>query len=387
MPPDPSTPPLAFIASGKLYLLDGPEPRLVESHFVQEMLDRAERTRERNDWKQGSMSWTFSRSAMAGLQAPAAEPGARRVEFTGIAPDGQGGLYYALETGLTCGLFSYSPGLGDERRLFHRQQFRIRDLARRPADGLLAMSSRNGDATAHIALMAAEGRGLKQATDGDVVDELPSFDDAGRLLYQSAGLARDARGFPVAQSPYAILRLDLDSGNVETLAESPAHDCLAPRARAQTLYYIRRPYEPRTRVSPWRVLQDIALFPFRLARAVIHFLDFFSLMFSRKPLITAGGPPRQGPDRRTIMLWGKMIDAEKALQEKKLNGALVPRHWELIQKDAAGEKTIAQHVIAYDLCPDGSIIYTNGTAIHHLTDGAPPKKLCHSRLIERLILT
>jgi hypothetical protein len=40
-------------------------------------------------------------------------------------------------------------------------------------------------------------------------------------------------------------------------------------------------------------------------------------MFARKPLLTAGGPPKEGPDARVLMLWGKVVDAEKALRQSK----------------------------------------------------------------------
>ena len=48
-----------------------------------------------------------------------------------------------------------------------------------------------------------------------------------------------------------------------------------------------------------------------LVWAIMGFLNFFSMMFANKPLMTAGGPKREGPNPRHVMLWGKMIDAEK----------------------------------------------------------------------------
>src|SRR5207253_1644575 len=84
-----------------------------------------------------------------------------------------------------------------------------------------------------------------------------------------------------------------------------------------------------------------------------------SLMFSGKPLLTAGGPARQMPDQRYLMLWGKMIDAEKAMRASKDGGsaALVPSSWQLIARSRSGEeRVIAKGVVAFDLPGDGGEI-------------------------------
>ena len=59
--------------------------------------------------------------------------------------------------------------------------------------------------------------------------------------------------------------------------------------------------------------------------------------------MTAGGPPREGPDARYLMLWGKVIDAEKALRKQKKPGAgLVPNSWELICRGSDGAEISSQ---------------------------------------------
>ncbi|MFX5595148.1 hypothetical protein ABTD92_21070, partial [Acinetobacter baumannii] len=81
---------------------------------------------------------------------------------------------------------------------------------------------------------------------------------------------------------------------------------------------------------------------FRLLRAVFHYLNFFSLMYSRKPLTSASGPALNA-DLKEIILKGKRIDAEKALlNENKINGvpSLVPASWQLISRDQQGNETV-----------------------------------------------
>ena len=193
---------------------------------------------------------------------------------------------------------------------------------------MLALSLRAPDGTASVAVMEAGGKGLKSVTEGDSVDESPSWipSEQKALLFQSAGVGRNPQGIAIGLGPYAIQRLDIDSGNLTAVLEEEANDLLLPRMSADGgLYFVRRPYRPHA-VSPWRILTDALLFPFRVVRAIVHFLDFFSLMFSRKPLLTAGGPKTEGPDARSLMLWGRFIDAEKALRKAKQGdqGPLVP---------------------------------------------------------------
>ncbi len=73
------------------------------------------------------------------------------------------------------------------------------------------------------------------------------------------------------------------------------------------LYYIRRPYEV-SHFSPRTALLDLVLFPFRLLRAVFHFLNFFSLVYSRKPLTTASGPKLNHEQQFILLLKDKLIE-------------------------------------------------------------------------------
>jgi hypothetical protein len=325
-------------------------------------------------------------SAMPG-QPP---PEVRRVQYTGIARgENAGELLYALDTDHVGGLFSFKLNEQHERRLLHRNQFRCRDLARNPKDGTLAMSLLQSDGSANVAIMASEGKGVREVTEGDSLDEAPSWSDDGRsLVFQSAGIGRDAAGRPRMLGPYAIQRLDIDGGSLTTLVEDEHFDYLTPRLGPDdALYYIRRPYQGKPSVSLLSAAGDILLFPFRVARALVHFLNFFSILFARKPLLTAGGPPKEGPDARYVMLWGKLIDAEKALkQSKKLGGsALVPASWELIRRDPAGaEQVLSKGVLSFDLRAD-SVLFCDGSSIKLREPSGEVIQLATGRLIERVI--
>lgn len=256
------------------------------------------------------------------------------------------------------------------------------------------MAVRAEDGAVNIALMKPDGKGLREVTGGDSMDECPAWvpteGDKHVLVYQSARIGRNAQGIAVEQGPYAVFQLDTDGGEMKTLLESDAHDYLAPRVGADgSLYYIERPYQPqRQPVSPLKVGLDILLFPFRLVLAIVHFFDWFSLVFRRKPLLTAGGPPREGPDARHMMLWGKLVDAERAKRERgAANGsALVPKTWTLRRRRPGGDdRALATHVVSFDLCPDGGLVYTDGTTIYRLDPAGQSSELARARLIERVV--
>src|SRR2546423_13280585 len=241
--------------------------------------------------------------------------------------------------------------------------------------------------------MEGDARGLKEITEGDAVDEAPSWapSDKRELVFQSAGIGRNQAGFFIALGPYAIQKLDLDAGDQTTLLEESENDLLLPRLlNDATLLFIRRPYEPAHRhISPLKVALDIVLFPYRLIRAIVHFLDWFSQVFARKPLITASGPPREGPDQRYLMLWGKMIDAEKAIRASKPGDAkaLVPPTWHLVARSRTDEpqRLLAPGVLSDGAADDGAIVYTNGSAIFHLArDAGAPEQILTGKMIEHL---
>ena len=155
---------------------------------------------------------------------------------------------------------------------------------------------------------------------------------------------------------------------------------------AGDLYFIKRPYEP-PHATVGNLLSDTLLFPFRLLRAVFHYLNFFSMMYSKKPLTSAGGP-RINADAKTLILRGKRIETEKALKKlQPIQGApsLVPASWQLIRCKPDGEKTVvATHVASYCINGDDHVIYSNGCGVFYLDDRCASVKLAQENLIEEV---
>jgi hypothetical protein len=395
---------VAFLAEGKLFLRDSAanaESRLIESPFVQQQLDRAAQQRQRNEWKgDNQMLWggMSGPGLLSGRVAPVADGDARKVRMTALAAGPEPGqVIYALQSGSVGGLFVWNETDKTEKRLFHRNQFAAGDISVHPTAGTLVLSVQGDSGTANIATMELTGRGMRELTEGDSLDESPSWAPPaamnGRkvIVYQSAGVGRNAAGFPVSRSAYEIMQLDLERGEVETLVEDAQFDHLLPRiADDGSLLFIRRPYEPFGQpASPLKVALDVVLFPFRLVMAFVHFFNWFSIVFRRKPLITASGPKKEGPDARYLMLWGKLIDAEKVIRGsggKDANAALVPKSWELVRRSTGGEeKVLATSVLSFDLGADGTITYSDGSGVYRIDSSGESTRICSGKLIERVV--
>lgn len=392
-------PSIAYLSQGRLFIKRGDEPaQLIESRFAQDLIDRDLRSRQKNNWKTKSPGWNVradgGMGGMMGMGAGQGEGDARRIQITAITRcPTPGEFIYALDTDTVGGLFHYTLAGNDERRLVHHHDFRVRDLHRHPTADLVACSVHHEDGSANLAVTAADGGKMREITEGDSVDESPSWAGGGgqRMVFQSAGIGRNQTGYVTGYGPYRIEQLDLERGDMSTLLEDPAHDLLLPRMTADgSLLFIRRPYflHGLAPTSPMQRLGDLVMFPVRVLQTLAAYLNFTSMIYRGKPLSSAGGPKQEGPDLRQMMLWGRYINAKQAekLLRNESAGAMVGKEWQLIRRDRGGSETVlARHVLSYDLASDGSIIHTNGGFIFLLAADGGSRKICDASIIERVV--
>lgn len=362
----------SFLSNGLLFLRErGGEVRQLDSVYAQESLDRRERGRELHSWKQGT---SFGIAAGGGVRS--FEANDKPISATSAAYMTNGDMLYFLRDEGIGGLFRREAESGKELRLLLRQNLHLCDLSPSPDGSMLAASSQLAAGVANIALLNSDGSKYREVTGGDTVDAAPAWIPGApnRLLFQSSGLARDEHGYIVAQGAASIQMLNMESGSVTPVLENPHFDYLKPRVcPAGNLLFIRRPFEV-PHYATASIFTDTLLFPFRLLRALFHYLNFFSLMYTRKPLTSASGPAVKA-DIKSILLQGRRIDAEKALRsERPVQGvpSLVPSSWELGSRSPDGEERIlAANVASYDISPDGTIVYSNGRGVFVLAlDGS-----------------
>jgi hypothetical protein len=361
---------IAFVSNGKLFYREpGAALSQVQSNHVQEALDRRERSKRRHGWKQNTSFGVSANGGMRRFDAADTPIAVTSATFDEVS----GRLLYFLKDETVGGLFACPPGRAEEQRILLKEKLHLEDLSLSPDGQMLSASSLQDDGVANLVLLKRDGSALREVTAGDTCDTAPAWIPGveNRLLFQSAGLARDEGGYVVAQGNATIQMLNMESGSVAAVLEDAAYDFIQPRVCLQgNLHYIRRPYEaPRYGADSFLI--DTLLFPFRLLRALFHWLNFFSMMYSRKPLTSASGPAVSA-DIKNIMLQGRRIDAEKNLRKERLiHGvpSLVPRSWELVCRTPEGaERVLATNVASYDISARGRIVYSNGRGVFMLGD-------------------
>lgn len=367
-------PHFAFLAQGRLYVSDGGEPREIESRFAGDYKARVREMRKKQAWKEQGAGARFMRGGP--LWGDDMDLDAVPVAFTGIAPGHEPGtLLYSVSTGVVGGVFCLDLESGEERRLIHSAEHRIEQLTTSPDHAVIACTLRGKGGSSSVAVMAQDGSELIEVTDGDVIDLAPcwlpadAIEDPERrhqLVFQSAGIGRDAGGVFVAIGPASAAILDAEHGELHVVREDEGHDFLSPRMDdARTLHVIRRPYRAAGDVPLHRSLLDAVLMPFRLVAAVFGWLSFFTLRYTGKPLMTSGDARKRSADLRQMMMLGNLAGArEDAEREAEKAAREAVRDWELVAITESGDETVlAKRVRAYDLVGDGRLLVSDGVTV------------------------
>jgi len=382
---------VVYLANGRLFRKIGESPvSEIDSPFAQSIRQRAFELDRRHAWKtQGRGAQFMGRSSAALWGADRNDPVEMPILVTGFcrgAADGD--LYYSIQSPEISGILMMHDG-GTEKRLLHTADFRVGTLASQPGTGKLAMSVRHrGGST--IAVMDSDGAGFAEVTQGESIDESPSWSPNGenRLIFQSAGLARNQAGRHVGSGPASIQSLDLDSGQMTCLAEASDMDFLGPRIAADgSLYCIRRPHRsPRRSLRPLQLVEDILLFPFRLIYAFFQYLNLFTMMYTGKPLAKSGAPDRPHADMQRMTVWGNLIEARNNIVKGDAAASLVPDSWELcIIASGRAPEILAKGVLSFDLEPDGSIVFSDGSAIYRRKPDGEVSRLHKDAMIQQVI--
>ncbi|HTW67235.1 MAG TPA: hypothetical protein VME17_21595, partial [Bryobacteraceae bacterium] len=359
---------------------------LIESEYERTVRERTASLERRHAWKSQGRGAMF----MGGLWAQQPHSGNDiAVLLTGITAGMDGDLLFSMETDAVSGIFLLDTQ-GVETRLFHTADFRIRH-ADLHADGItLAVTAFHKNMQSNIALLPVRGTDFTELTEGDSFDQLPRWvpGPKRRIVFQSAGVGRDAAGRFAGLGPCSIQQLDVDSGDVEEIASESGRDLLQPRqAEDGSLYYIRKPYESGIPdASLLGCLKDAGLFPFRMARAVFQYFNIFSMMYTGKPLVTKQGALQRRIDPRQAFIYGNLANAQMAQSQVDDAQGRVPSSWELARRASGGQtEVIARNVLAFDLTPDGSVLHSDGAAITRLTPEGRTERVLQAEMIEQVL--
>jgi hypothetical protein len=360
----------------------------MESEFERSVRERTASIERRNAWKTQGHGAMF----MSGLGA--ARTVARNdtpVLLTGLTSGAEGELLCSMETDAVSGIFLLDA-MGGETRLFHTADFRIRDLALDPGRAMLAATAFHKDSMrSNIAILPLRGTEFTEVTEGDSFDQFPQWvSGAGRrIVFQSAGVGRDAGGRFAGLGPCTIQQVDLDSGDLEEIAAEAGRDLLHPRQAGDgALYYIRKPYESGIpEASLLGSFKDATLFPFRMARAVFQYFNIFSMMYTGKPLVTGKGAVQRRVDPRQMFIHGNLASALTVQPEQDEAQGRVPASWELVRRRPGGQtEAIARSVLTFDLAGDGSVVYSDGASIIRTGMDGRPERVLQAELIEQVLV-
>ncbi|HEX8925192.1 MAG TPA: hypothetical protein VF786_05340 [Terriglobales bacterium] len=382
---------LAYLSLGKMFVKEGDEAsRQVDSKFGASVRQRAMELQRRHSWKTQGRGAQFMRGGALWGATP--ETSELPVSINGISRGfSDGELFYSLITPEISGLFAVRDGLKEEQRLLHTSDFWVREICASKSAQKLAFVMAHRDGTSSIAVIGANGDDMAEVTQGDSVDQAPSWvpGSATVILFQSAGIGRNQAGIAVGRGPFLVEKLNLEDGSIQTVAEEDGFDLLVPRQASDgSLWFIKRPYTPpNAKAHPFKVLLDFALFPFRLLFAVFQFLNFFSAKYTGKFLVTQGGARQREADVRQMMIWGNMIEAAKqGGNDDEETPALVPGNWQLVrQKPDGTREAVANGVVSFDLEADGSVVYSNGRAIYRRSDTGESTRLDRGEFILQVV--
>ncbi len=381
--PEPS---IAFLSKRKLHVRKNGVTQIVDSEFERTVRDRAASIERRHAWKTQGRGAKFTSGVWA-TQGNAGD--AVPVRMTGLTAGVNGGLLYSMETDAVSGIFLLDAA-GVETRLFHTADFHIRHAALDSEGSWIAATAFHKDEIrAHIAVLPLHGTDFSELTEGDSFDQVPQWIPGAkrRIVFQSAGVGRDAAGRFAGLGPCTIQELDVDSGELNEVAADQGRDLLCPHQTADgVLYYIRKPYETGVpEASLLGSLKDAALFPFRMAGAVFQYFNVFSMMYTGKPLVTSKGALQRRVDPRQLFIQGNLASALAQGSEDEGKG-LAPSSWELVRRGRGGQtEVVAPGVLVFDLAADGSILYSDGGVITWLGPDGRSERVLKAELIEQVL--
>lgn len=378
---------IVYLSQGKIRVKAGGDaPRTVESVFGNSIREKAVRAQQKNSWKSAENDGSpFSGPMLWGKGAMQRDIPLAITSICGSRETGA--LVYSIESGSLCALLEVTQMGADERRLWNDSNTQIRhvSVSRQTGDMVFSVLHQNG--TANIGVKIHGQGGFKELTEGDSFDTAPRWvpGEGKKIIFQSAGIGRNARGQFAKLGPFSLQELDEERGEMNTILEDSKFDYLAPQMLADgRLFYIRRPYAEHERIQPLRVAKDVVLFPFRLLYAVFQFLNFFSAAFTGKKLTSAGGPKGQDLDLKQMMVWGNLVRARPDARAQEEDSDLVPKSWELRCQSGGETKTLAGGVLAYDTDAEGNVIYTNGSAVFLLQPDGRKQRVVSERMIQQV---
>lgn len=355
---------IIYISDNKIYKCTDGKITELPSERAQHYKSALSEISRNKEWKHSGTGAQFMGTAMA----PAAE-GNAFVRINGLA-DGGTGLIYSVQLGEMGGIYRKDPDKPDaaEEHIFTGMNRDIGSISVK--NGRIAACS-NG----HLSIFDMKGN-FEDITDGDSIETQPCWSAVSdRIFCSTAGIARNQFGAPAAYSPHSIMAVDLNAGSMEELYSDDKYDFLRPSDDSSgNFYYIRQLYkEPAEKNPLWK---DVLLFPVRIIKALVGFLNAFSVLFGGESLRSGkkqGDVKTKDKSDKELYFEGRLLEAEKNEKENAAKGeknpGVFPLSRVLVRIAPDGTETVLKRgVMDYAVLPDGSVVCSNGRSLLHITD-------------------
>lgn len=360
---------LAYISENKMYLCDNGKISEIPSERVNHYVETVRSINKSKEWKETGTGAHFMGTARYHGDDDASVGG---VFVNGIAYNGKG-LIYSMFLGGMGAVYCKdlnNPKASEEHIFTHMG---INPMAISEKEGRIALSM-NTESGLHISVCDMNGR-FDEITDGDSAEESPSWSKTdGRIFCSTSGYARSSDGSFAAMSPRSVLALDIEAGTIDELYADEEYDFFCPQNDSDgNFYYIKQPYKIKEDKEPlWK---DILLFPVRIIKALVGFLNAFSVIFGGESL--RSGKKRNGnakvkqKSEKELYFEGRILEAEKNEKENASKGeenpGIFPVSRVLVKNDGS-ETVIKRGVLDYRVLSDGSIVCSDGKHLLHIKD-------------------
>ncbi|WP_151961956.1 hypothetical protein [Acinetobacter bereziniae] len=382
---------LFYLSNQNLYLLDGNKSITVPCQAIDQYKKNLVEIQQRKEWKTkgtgAQFTGNFSQDDQVDLN---------HIFPTDVVLTSDHKMIYTacLQEGTSINVKSLNDLQETEGLILRKNDFVVQDMAYDEAKKRLALSVNSNGYERHICILPLDANRTQYLTEGDCQDSNPCFDpqDTMQLYYDSCGLAYGEHR--IAYSPKEIYHLDMGTGELQTVASDPKFDFFKPKMDSLgNLYFIKRPYSrDGSHHSPVTTIKDIIFAPFKIIRAIVGWLDFFTQRYTGESLKTTSGnnPAKsQQKSEEELFVEGNLIKAQQNLERNQKSGekypGMIPKSWELVKMSPTGEMiTLKRGVMSFAL-KDDTIFYSNGKYLIELDADQNEHLRIEAKLISKII--
>ncbi|MCU4538105.1 hypothetical protein PYR74_21755 [Acinetobacter bereziniae] len=382
---------LFYLSNQNLYLLDGNKSITVPCQAIDQYKKNLVEIQQRKEWKTkgtgAQFTGNFSQDDQVDLN---------HIFPTDVVLTSDHKMIYTacLQEGTSINIKSLNDLQEIEGLILRKNDFVVQDMAYDEAKKRLALSVNSNGYERHICILPLDANRTQYLTEGDCQDSNPCFDpqDTMQLYYDSCGLAYGEHR--IAYSPKEIYHLDMGTGELQTVASDPKFDFFKPKMDSLgNLYFIKRPYSrDGSHHSPVTTIKDIIFAPFKIIRAIVGWLDFFTQRYTGESLKTTSGnnPAKsQQKSEEELFVEGNLIKAQQNLERNQKSGekypGMIPKSWELVKMSPTGEMTTLKRGVMSFALKDDTIFYSNGKYLIELDADQNEHLRIEAKLISKII--